>query len=249
MAAESQRFVVIATPRSGSNWLCTLLDSHPAILCHHELFNPDGVHLARSLRDTSFNLGTLDFQREQPLELLRRAWAETLGHSHVGFKINIGQSPEVFSAVMDDLSVAKLLVSRKNRIRSYISECIAEDSGQWESYPESRPLPRSVPIRVDVRALEAHAARNFKYLAEIRAQLARRHQKAFEISYESIGHEEAHRNILRYLGADPDIPLEGQTRRMNPEPLRELIANYDDLADDLAGTELFSDLEAKETYE
>ena len=44
---RSTRFVILAAPRSGSNLLCTLLDSHPEILCHHEVFNPVG-HLLRT---------------------------------------------------------------------------------------------------------------------------------------------------------------------------------------------------------
>ena len=39
--------------------LCTLLGSHPDVLCHHELFNPTGVYYALELRDTPFDLGTI----------------------------------------------------------------------------------------------------------------------------------------------------------------------------------------------
>ena len=47
IAASTTRFVILAAPRSGSNLLCTLLNSHPEILCHHEVFNPVG-HLLRT---------------------------------------------------------------------------------------------------------------------------------------------------------------------------------------------------------
>ena len=54
--AGAVRFVVVAVRRAGSNMLCTLLDSHPAILCHHELFNPRGIFYALGLRGAGFAL-------------------------------------------------------------------------------------------------------------------------------------------------------------------------------------------------
>ena len=44
------RFVILAVPRTGSNLLCTLLNSHPEILCHHEVFNPQGIFTALTHR-------------------------------------------------------------------------------------------------------------------------------------------------------------------------------------------------------
>jgi len=244
VGSEVQRFVVIATPRSGSNWLCTLLDSHPQILCHHELFNPDGVHIARSLRDTGFDIGGLELQRSHPLELLERAWSKPLEFSHLGFKLNIDQPAEVFSAVIKDPSIRKILVSRLNRVRAFVSECIAEASGQWESYPESARPSRPLPVQADPARLLEHARRNAEFLGEIRKQLASHGQESLEIFYESIGQDDTHRRILEYLGARPDVPLRGRTRRMNPEPLSDLVRNYDELATALADTDLASDLEA-----
>ena len=38
--------------------LCTLLGSHPEILCHHEVFNPSGIFYALYYRD-----GRIDLRR------------------------------------------------------------------------------------------------------------------------------------------------------------------------------------------
>ena len=50
------RFVVLAVPRVGSNYLCSLLNSHPEILCHHELFHPKGIYLAYGYKDGRLDL-------------------------------------------------------------------------------------------------------------------------------------------------------------------------------------------------
>lgn len=241
MATVSQRFVVFATPRSGSNWLCTLLDSHPDILCHHELFNPEGIHIAWSLRGSGFDLGGLKLQREAPLELLRRTWLQSRGYDCVGFKVNLGQSELVFSTVLDDPTIRKILVSRRNRIRAYVSESIAEISGQWESFPDSTPPSPVQPVRIELESLKAHIRRNQTYLEDIRQRLSRTGQDLMETHYETIGDAACHRELLNYLGVDQSVELVGRTSRMNPQPLASLIENYQELTERLAETDLAND--------
>ena len=80
------RFVILAAPRTGSNMLCTMLDSHPSILCHHEVYNPKGIRLALSRRNTDFTLGTITERECAPEQFLERIWSEDRGYSCVGFK-------------------------------------------------------------------------------------------------------------------------------------------------------------------
>lgn len=234
--------MVLATPRSGSNWLCTLLDSHPQVLCHHELFNPDGIHLAWSLRGSDFSLGSPDLQQRDPLQLLQMAWERSLGRQSVGFKLNVGQAEAVFSAVLDDPAVRKVVVTRRNRVRAYVSERIAEASGQWESFPDSAPPARVAGVQVDVEALKQHAARNSEYLDDLEQRLEIAGQQALRVHYEDIGLGQTHRELLRFLQVDPGEPLTGNTRRMNPQPLSALVENFTGLCAALAGDPLEADL-------
>jgi LPS sulfotransferase NodH len=66
----ADRFVILAAPRTGSNWLCSLLNSHPDVLCHHELFNPSGVFYALGHRDGALDLGTPEERDRRPLAFL-----------------------------------------------------------------------------------------------------------------------------------------------------------------------------------
>ena len=241
-AAAVNRFVVLATPRSGSNWLCTLLDSHPQVLCHHELFNPDGVHLAWSLRNTDFTLGTLELQRQDPLRLLALAWQSSLGYQSVGFKLNVGQSEAVFSTVLGDPQVRKVVVTRRNRVRAYVSEKIAEASGQWESYPDSAPPRKVARVHVDPDSLKQHARRNADYLASLDQRLKATGAQPFRVFYEDISLGQTQCDLLRFLQVEPEVKLQGSTRRMNPQPLAALVENFDELRDALAGDALEADL-------
>src|SRR6202051_4647549 len=90
------RFVILAAPRSGSNMLCTMLDSHPSILCHHEIFNPKGIRLALRLRDTDFALGTVAQREQDPRRFLEQVWTTRLGYPCVGFKFTHRQNELIF---------------------------------------------------------------------------------------------------------------------------------------------------------
>lgn len=236
------RFVLLAAPRTGSNWLCTLLDSHPEVLCHHELFNPAGVHLALSLRDTGAAWANPRGRDLEPGGWLDRVWADSHGCQAVGFKLNRGQSPEAFGAVLADPTVRKIVLSRANRVRTYVSERLAESTGHWESFLDGvapSPLP---PIEVDAEALARHVETNRRYFDELRAALAGTCQTYCNVIYEELAEPATHRRLLAYLGVDPEQPLAGATRRQTPLDLRRVVSNFPILAEALRGDELGSEL-------
>ena len=80
------RFVILAAPRTGSNLLCTMLNGHAEILCHHEIFNPHGIFYSWDRRVGSIDLGTLEERRRDPIGFLDRVWENGDGHRAVGFK-------------------------------------------------------------------------------------------------------------------------------------------------------------------
>jgi len=249
VTVTGKRFVILATPRSGSNWLCTLLDSHPDILCHHELFNPAGVHIAWSQRGGTLDLSATAWECGTSMDLLAQAWSLPQGSAAVGFKLNIGQSKSVFEAVLNDPSIGKILVSRRNRVRAFLSERIAQISAQWESYPDSPAHAYHGPVDIAPDELAAHAVRNRTYQDELRARLAEENQEALEISYEAIGEPATQRRVLSFLGVDPDYPLYGRTRKMNSGSLEGLIANFPELQAALTGSDLAQDLLQEEDYD
>jgi len=242
---RAARFVVLAAPRTGSNWLCTLLDSHPDILCHHELFNPKGIHYAVRLRDGAFSLGTKEERESDPLSLLERAWATNLGHAVVGFKLNWSQNEKVFKAVLGDTSVKKLMTVRRNRVKTFVSELVAQTTGQWESYIGRSPRGEAARVRVDVDTLREQIRRNNEYYAWLHEELRQAGQEHIEIVYEDLESDDERRRILEFLGVTPDVQLlKAGTFKRNPPDLREVVENYEELASALRGTDLFAELES-----
>ncbi len=240
-------FVVMAAPRTGSNWLCTLLDSHPEILCHHEIFNPEGLHYALRLRDGSFDLGTVAERDHAPEAVLERIWQESRGHRAVGFKLNRGQDARVFRRVLSDPWVRKILLRRRNRIRTFVSERIAERTRRWESYVGGGAEADAGPLRLVVKAaaLRDGVTRNERYYEALEMELRASGSPHISLVYERLADEEERRRMLRFLRV-AELPqlLIGATHKQNPYPLSETIANFAQLAQELRGSDLEAELYA-----
>lgn len=236
-------------PRTGSNMLCTQLGSHPDVLCHHELFNPGGVFHALELRDGSFDLGGRAERDRDPLAFLERVWAADLGHSHVGFKMTHRQNETVLDAVLRDVYVRKIVLRRQNRVRTFVSQRISEVTGQWEVYREADLVGERPRLHVDVDALRENIAESEGYYAEVERLLEATGQPFVRVSYERlVGGSDAERTrVLEFLGlpnADrAAATLRIRSVRQNPASLRDLITNFAELEDALAGSGLAADLE------
>jgi len=244
------RFVIFAAPRTGSNFLCGLLNSHPDILCHHGLFNPAGIHYALDHREGDPHLGTVAERDLAPEAFLERVWWRHGGKSAVGFKFNLGESQAAVAAVLRDPGIRKILLARRHRIKTYVSEQIAEQSGQWESYTGT-VLTTGSPIRVDATELFRQVERNRRYYADLENDLLSSGQTWLNVHYESLDSGAAGGDLSRILEflalglpAGDGSPLTAGSFKRNPDDLRALIANFEELKSEIAGTELECELDA-----
>ncbi len=241
-SAATVRFVIVAARRTGSNLLCTLVGSHPDVLCHHELFNSGGIYYALPLRKSGFSLGTIDDREAEPLAFLARVWQHTLGKGCVGFKMTRGQDEKVIDAVLADPGVRVIVLRRRNRIKTFVSELRAERTDRWEVYDHAdiAACPR---VPVDLQALEAYMAENEAFYAHIDAALARSGSPALQVTYERLFEPAEQARILAFLGLAPDgAQLNARSVKQNSCDLRELVENYDALARGVAGTALALEL-------
>jgi LPS sulfotransferase NodH len=243
------RFVILAAPRTGSNMLCSLLNSHADILCHHELFNPSGIYYALGYRDGSLDLGSIEQRDRQPVEFLDRIWQHPLGFSSVGFKMTRGQDERVLQAVLEDRRVRKILLRRSNVVRTYVSELIANQTGRWEVYDQAELPAEPSRVRVDLHDLQRHLTLNNEFYARLEEVLGSTCQEYFSTCYEHLSLNGEHRQLLRFLEVSPnEINLTPRSVRQNPEPLSRLIANYHEVESVLSGKELAFLLESEEVH-
>lgn len=241
------KFVILAAPRSGSNMLCTMLGSHPSILCHHEIFNPKGIRLALRLRETGFVLGTVDERGRDAGAFLERVWATRLGFPCVGFKMTHRQDERAFRQVLSDATVAKIVLHRRNRLKTYVSHQISEALGQWEVYrPEDliRERPR---IRVEPRAFLERVAFDEAYYDEIRRAVDGRGQASIEVWYERLSSADVQDSILEFLGLGPAPGgMQIGSVKQNSRHLEDHVENFEELLEVFAGTPFEAELKDRD---
>ncbi len=237
MTEATRRFVILSARRSGSNLLCTLIDSHPDALCHHELFNPRGIFTALDLRDTSTPLHDIVAREHDPIAYLAQVWRYARGHACVGFKMTPEQHPEILQAVLEDRGIAKLVLRRNNPLRALVSERIAELTGRWEAYAgedEPGPPPR---IHIEHDELDRHVRQVEAFYDGLTGSMRRSGQRWLELRYESLFDAGEQQRLCAFLNLSPRA-LQARSIRQNPEPLERLLDNADALRQSLASTPL-----------
>jgi LPS sulfotransferase NodH len=238
------RFVILHGTRTGSNFLCTVLNSHPDILCHHEIFNPFVIGVARHLQGSDFHLGTMEEREKDPAEFLDRVWRVPLGRRAVGFKLCIWQHEAAYRAVLPDASVRKIVLKRRNRIRAFVSLQAARQTREWVVY-DDRGAPAARPkVHVDPWELLQNNDLHQSFYEQTEAALRRSGQDYLELWYEDLLAPEGLRPVLDRLGIE-GYPLqpEGQTWKLAPPSLREAISNFDALREQLKGSGLEAELD------
>ncbi len=241
------RFVILAVPRTGSNLLCTLLNSHPQILCHHEVFNPQGVFTALDYCGQGLTVESLQQRDDDPLGFLDRVWQTGTKtgteDSCVGFKWTRGQNRDVLTSVLEDAGIKKVVLRRRNRIKTYVSERIAQETQQWEVYSRhelTMPRPR---IHVDAAELLEHIASNQRFYAELSAALSQPSQPHLEVEYETLFDRSVQHRMFQFLAVPaPEMPPVAASVKQNSSDLRDTIANFAELAAHLPRGELITEL-------
>jgi LPS sulfotransferase NodH len=213
-------FVVVATERSGSSLLMDLLSSRwAAIRSDGEISNP---HVRRG---RSFE------------EVLRATYFSDSGHRCIGSKIIRRQvTDDELHNVVTIPGIRVVVLRRGNVVRQFVSLRIARKDHIWRQpvrYPRSDVADRAVAITAD--DLIAFESRQRQAYESLRSFLA--DTPHMDTTYEELmeNRDLEIGRIGEFLGVGkPDLSTSPRLRHQNPEPLSELITNFDQLRSDLS---------------
>jgi len=216
-------FIILGQQRTGSNLLRYELDRRcPVVSVRGEEFHP----ALRGDGDTVRDIAGRVFQRTDR-ELV------------VGCKIFYDHvtAPEFRELLsLDRMKVVHL--RRRNWLRRFVSAEIAARRDWW-IHDEQLGLPdvrdRAVVVELDRLFLD------FRFTAaqQTMAEHLLSSSEVFDISYEELSEQldTTLENVARFLGAPFPMPAgEPKLQRQNPEPLRLLVRNYDEVRQALMGT-------------
>jgi LPS sulfotransferase NodH len=232
------RFVIATHPRTGSNWLCGVLNSHPEILCHHEAFHPKAVYYALTYPETRFR-PTVEERDADPRRFVDDLFARDFGHAAVGLKLMHGHEPELSGKLLRDPGVRKIVLRRENRVRVFLSAKRAIRAGKFTQVSYD-----GMPIELDPAELVEFCREYDAYFDRVDEQVAG--QDVLRLSYEGLFEPGVVAGALGFLGVTPveESSLRALHRRQSFDALRDAIANHGELARALAGTELGAELVA-----
>lgn len=209
-------FIILGNMRTGSNLLRIALESSREIRMKNEIFN-------RGFRRPGASFETILAEWLVAYPLTVRA---------VGCKI--------FYDHLEDAEWARLLarpglrvihLTRQNRLRTFLSLVIAEKTDRWIEKYRKEPLAlERRQVHVEIPRLIAFLDLSAKREEEARSRIA--HLPVLDVLYEDLraGLGDVMPAVLRFLGASRWIPGSVDLRRQNPEPVRCLIRNYDQVA-------------------
>lgn len=220
-----RHFIVLTRSRTGSNMLLSLLNNHPNINVQGEIFSKLNGKDYKTVLNSGFP--------KQPFYIKAS-----------GFKIFYyhpldNPASDVWNDLvkMKDLHVIQL--KRRNVLRSLISSKIAANRNVWRSVESKGEAAETLSERA-VELTEEDLKNGFEYTKHWIGEAEQRFSDHpfLTLSYEDLVNdsEASLRETCRFLGVQYR-PLETPLKRQNPESMKALVRNYEELKGAFQGTE------------
>ena len=262
--ADHVRFMILSGPRTGSTLVQGALNSSPEIICFGEIFNQHLDAIDYRTEGYESTVVDMDLRAANPDAFLReRVFTDPATPVRAtGFKFHYDHFwgfPGLVDVLKDDKDLSVVHLRRRNVLRMVISARIAEETGVYFQSAGTRtglqakiaralrrmwPRPRLPQDKVTINPEEVRHA-------VLESDLTAQHWEGIfvdhdipKLNFEDLVPDPKREfdRIQSFLGVAP-AELEVKTARQNPEPLAELIANYDELRTAFKGTEYESFLE------
>ena len=160
IGALAHFFVVLSHPRAGSNFICSLINQHPAAVSFREVFHPAAVHVGHDNRDCAPNLPGPMRRDLSPAHFLHCLGAAAQP-AQCGFKLFPDHHPSVVRATLNPICrVRRIVLLRRDLLAVYVSELNARRSGRYSFPADAGKTPdRPDPIRIDPDDFRGFVAR------------------------------------------------------------------------------------------
>jgi LPS sulfotransferase NodH len=246
-----QRVILLSTQRTGSTWLVNMLAKHPDIEMFGEVFldrpfDTSSINVQRHLSPDSI----YNYRREHAgsRAAQNRGFLKDVGFKNffkqdtkcVGFKLMYGQllaNPDLFLMLR---SARVIHLVRDNLLDTFLSDTHKDVTHQPHAFvdAEQTAAGQCVPLRIDTSAMLKRLKKMAFKRRMIRISLKMFASRFHELRYEDLVAEPAdeYAHICRFLDVE-DIALPmSTTRKIIRSSHRELIVNFDEVRQKLAGT-------------
>jgi LPS sulfotransferase NodH len=217
------KYVVITSPRTGSNLLVSLLSSHKNVYAYGELFNHIKNKSCRQIWNDTFS---------KKLPYIKA----------VGFKIFYDHplaslDREVWDLIVSNPKIKVIHLIRENLVRSHLSLLIAYKTNIWGLTPTMQDVPlekRKVYVNVEKFIANLRKIRNH----QVRIEKVLKQHPLYEVTYEHLIKDQ--QNVMNRIFSFINVRARTTTtnlRRQNSEPIKNLVQNYDEFSSKINKTE------------
>ena len=223
-----QKFVLLSTPRTGSNMLVSALSSHPEIQCFGELFrrhSKNSTYGLEVLHDIAQRFSGESYRHAHPLEYMSAVFSTAKDVGYVGFKLMLRQHIDVRNALIADGLFRKILLYRENILACFSSECIAKVTGQGVA--TGRVEIKTAKVEFDPKRFQRYWDRRKQLYTETQSLLEESGQEFYNIDYLTAATEGSLKKLVEFIGADSSVPCVPETRKRNPANILERFNNPD----------------------
>lgn len=250
------RFAVVASARSGSNLLVSMLNSHPQFLCHGEVFHRSGVRSfppANILKEL-LELDPKAVRDKNPQKFVELVYALSRQRMAVGFKIFVNHEPKALDYLIQQTDTKLIVLDRENRLASYSSMKIGNQTGVWwekkqdgsskskENKDTSSNKATALESSKDSEApLISFDAEEFaSYISSLDRSYARfdkavgSRPNLMRCEYQELKASSMKSRLIKFLGGDPTHELISGIVKQNPGRTIDRFANPKDVEEFLA---------------
>lgn len=228
------KFVIIASHRSGSNYLSSLLGSHAHIMSIGEVFNESALFANPGKTYLENNMFAKAFRDIAPVWFVRRfIYGSYPRHIQaVGFRYFYLHAEGKFRSVLEflqkDRSIAVIHLKRKNLLDSFVSLMKAQRTNIWTVASESSTVQPKIRFPLTAEACTTYFTSMENYAAQFDEYFS--DHQMLGVDYETLcrfpGRE--HKRILSFLGL-PLHTLSASTKKLGIQNAAEVVSNYDQL--------------------
>lgn len=226
------KFIIVASPRTGSTLLSLSLNAHPNIICLNE-----PLHLSPDLRKeavkgtklTPYD-GDFDAWMNQFME------SEVNGFKQIYFKHKTQVEPlKIIEFLENHKGVKVIHLIRPNILASYTSLMMAQKTGIWRSDDEPNDIPRWVRLNPQ------EAEKYFKYTEYFIEKIRKLNNTTLEVKYQE---KDMLKKCFDFLGV-VNFNIKEPLKKLSDKPLFEQIKNYTELVNYFKNTKYSSFFESK----
>lgn len=214
------QFVVISRSRTGSNWLISLLNAHPAIKAHGEVFQKvEG----KSCKDVYG-------------EMIQ----SSRGYMQMGFKLFYyhpiaGNDKSIWDMLAANRRIKIIHLTRENLLRVHLSRIIAGNTNEWLAESQSRRSFVDRMVHLDVAHMLSDFGQTRDYIKGARHKF--HNHEVLELTYEELAaHQQGVLDAVFNFLRVPVCKVQSRLVRQNPEPISALVSNYAELRQALEST-------------